>query len=208
MRPRSSTTPTTPRASWRRPRGSSTPTSSASSCTGISRSAGTAGSSARSGRSATISTQKRSWDLRLGLGKEKIFEVRALYNDLTFIDEFLTADFCRDHKLFSFSWSSRNERYEIESREFKVIKDKLLFQLTNAGHPFIYVEDANYENRASSCSGTITRGWISRTDYAREVLRSLVRIWKRPVSVQSVSDGKPIVMRYDGREQTTRHGKP
>ena len=46
---------------------------------------------------------KKNWNLRLGLGKKKIFEVRALYNDVTFIDEFLTPDFCRDHKLFSFS---------------------------------------------------------------------------------------------------------
>src|SRR5678816_1181837 len=37
---------------------------------------------------------KKNWDLRLGLGREKVFEVRALYNDVTFIDEFLTPEFC------------------------------------------------------------------------------------------------------------------
>ncbi len=36
---------------------------------------------------------KKNWNLRLGLGKKKIFEVRALYNDVTFIDEFLTPEF-------------------------------------------------------------------------------------------------------------------
>jgi len=72
---------------------------------------------------------KRHWNLRLDLGKQKIFEVRALYNDVTFIDEFLTPDFCRDHKLFSFSWSNRNERYEIETREFKQVKEKLLTEM-------------------------------------------------------------------------------
>src|ERR1700722_8327854 len=90
---------------------------------------------------------KRSWNLRLGLGKKKIFEVRALYNDVTFIDEFLTPDFVREHKLFSFGWSNRNERYEIETREFRAVKEKMLFQLTNAGSPFIYVDDANHDNR-------------------------------------------------------------
>ena len=108
-------------------------------------------------RSATISEAKKNWNLRLGLGKTKIFEVRALYNDVTFIDEFLTAEFCREHKLFSFDWSNRNERYEIESREFKAVKDKLLFQLTNGGNPFMYVDDANYDNRGSCSSGTIIR---------------------------------------------------
>src|ERR1700722_11902453 len=52
---------------------------------------------------------KKNWNLRLGLGKQRIFEVRSLYNDVTFIDEFLTPGFCRDHKLFAFSWSNRND---------------------------------------------------------------------------------------------------
>ena len=40
-----------------------------------------------------------------GLGREKIFEVRRIHNDLTFIDEFLTLDFGREHKLFTFGYN-------------------------------------------------------------------------------------------------------
>jgi stage V sporulation protein R len=148
---------------------------------------------------------KRNWNLRLGLGKKKIFEVRALYNDVTFIDEFLTAEFCREHKLFSFGWSNRNERYEIESREFKAVKDKLLFQLTNGGNPFIYVEDANYDNRGELLLRHDHQGLDLRQDYAKEVMRSVLRVWKRPVSVTTVAEGKPVMLRFDGKEQTTRH---
>ena len=36
---------------------------------------------------------RQSWDRRTGLGRKKIFEVRSLYNDVTFIDEFLTPEF-------------------------------------------------------------------------------------------------------------------
>ncbi len=148
---------------------------------------------------------KKNWNLRLGLGKQKIFEVRSLYNDVTFIDEFLTPDFCRDHKLFSFSWSNRNDRYEIETREFQAVKEKLLFQLTNGGNPFIYVEDANFENRGELLLRHDHQGLDLRQDYAREVIRSLVRIWKRPVNVSTMAEGKAVVLRYDGREHTTRH---
>jgi stage V sporulation protein R len=151
---------------------------------------------------------KKHWNLRLGLGKKKIFEVRALYNDVTFIDEFLTADFCRDHKLFSFSWSNRNERYEIESREFKQVKEKLLFQLTNAGNPFIYVEDANYDNRGELMLKHDHQGLDLRADYAREVMKSLVRVWKRPVNLLTIVEGKQVMIRFDGREHSTRHMRP
>jgi stage V sporulation protein R len=151
---------------------------------------------------------KRHWNLRLGLGKQKIFEVRSLYNDVTFIDEFLTPDFCRDHKLFSFSWSNRNERYEIETREFKQVKEKLLFQLTNAGNPFIFVEDANYDNRGELLLKHDHQGIDLRADYAREVMKSLVRVWKRPVNLLTIVEAKQVMIRFDGREHSTRHMRP
>src|SRR5690606_10062790 len=50
---------------------------------------------------------KRQWDMQLGLGREKIFQVRALYNDVTFIDEFLTPEFVAEHKLYTFGYSGK-----------------------------------------------------------------------------------------------------
>src|SRR6185436_11863141 len=91
---------------------------------------------------------RRSWDRRLGLGRKKIFEVRKLYNDVTFIDEFFTEEFCCENKFFSFGFNERSGNWEIESREFKKVKEKLLFRLTNFGQPFIYVEEGNFENRS------------------------------------------------------------
>ena len=92
-------------------------------------------------------TAKRNWDTEAGLGRQKIFEVRKIHNDLTFIDTFLTLDFCRQHKLFSFGYNPGTDYYEIESREFPKIKQRLLFSLTNRGQPMISVRDGNYKNR-------------------------------------------------------------
>jgi stage V sporulation protein R len=148
---------------------------------------------------------KRHWDLRLGLGRDKVFEVRALYTDVTFIDEFVTPEFCAEHKFFTFGWSNRNERYEIESREFKAVKEKLLFQLTNFGNPYIYVVEANYENRGELLLQHEHRGVDLRADYARETLKAMVRVWKRPVVLATVIDAKPALVRFDGKEHTVRH---
>jgi len=144
--------------------------------------------------------RKRNWDLRLGLGRKKIFEVRALYNDVTFIDEFLTPEFAMDHKLFSFDWSSRNERFEVATREFLKVKDKLLAQLTNMGQPFIHVEEANYKNRGELLLVHEHRGTDLRDDYSREALRAMVRLWKRPVNLRTISEEKPTTISFDGLE--------
>jgi stage V sporulation protein R len=147
---------------------------------------------------------RRSWDRRLGLGRKKIFEVRKLYNDVTFIDEFFTEEFCRENKFFSFGFNERSGNWEIESREFKKVKDKLLFRLTNFGQPFIYVEEGNFENRSELLLKHKHEGVDLKMDHARDTLEGLARVWKRPVNLLTRVDGKGKVLRYDGRDHSEK----
>lgn len=142
------------------------------------------------------------WDKELGEGRDKIFEVRKLYNDVTFIDEFFTLDFCRDQKFFTFTENRRSGRLEIETREFEKVKTQLLGQLTNFGQPFIYVIDANHLNRGELLLGHRHEGRDLKLDYARDTLRNLERIWRRPTSILTIVDDKPKRVRFDGSEVT------
>ena len=151
---------------------------------------------------------KRNWDLRLGLGRQKIFEVRALYTDVTFIDEFLTPEFALQHRLFTYGWSPRNERYEIVTREFAAVKEKLLQQLTNFGNPIVLVADDNYENRGELLLVHEHQGVDLRSDYAEATLGALARVWKRPVVLATQVEGRSLRLRHDGKEHTVKDGPP
>jgi stage V sporulation protein R len=143
---------------------------------------------------------KRHWDQQLGLGRQKVFEVRQLYNDVTFIDEFLTPEFVVNHKLFTFQHNPQTNTYEIASREFKVIKEKLLFQLTNFGQPYIYVEDGNYRNRGELYLRHRYEGVGLKEDYARDTLRNLHKIWTRPLHLETVVDDFHYLISFDGSD--------
>ncbi|HEX3034343.1 MAG TPA: SpoVR family protein [Thermodesulfobacteriota bacterium] len=142
--------------------------------------------------------EKRNWDKKLGLGREKIFEVRRLYNDVTFIDEFLTEDFCREHGLFTYGYNRSTGMYEIESRDFIQIKQKLLFLLTNCGRPIIEVVDGNYMNRGELYLIHKHEGVDLKLDWAKDVLGKLSEIWKRPVHLETVVEGKVRIFTADG----------
>jgi len=146
---------------------------------------------------------KRSWDTAAGLGRQKIFEVRRIHNDLTFIDEFLTLDFCRQYKLFSFGYNASSDAYEIESREFPQIKQQLLFNLTNVGRPLIAVRDGNYRNRGELYLEHHFSGVELKLSYAHDTLENLHRLWTRPVHIETVLDGAATVLSYDGSEHKT-----
>jgi len=149
--------------------------------------------------------RKRAWDRGLKLGRQKIFEVRRVHNDITFIDTFLTPEFCVQHKMFAYAWQEQMGTYVIESRDFQKIKERLLFGLTNFGKPWIYVVDGNYRNRGELLLRHTHNGIDLRQDWAQEVLANVQYIWSRPVHLQTLVDSKPTLLSYDGSEHSSKN---
>lgn len=148
--------------------------------------------------------EKKNWDQKLGLGLKKVFEVRRVYNDVMFLDEFLTMELCEDMKLFTFEYNGDAERYEIASRQYQEIKDKLLSSLTNFGEPMISVVDGNYQNRGELLLLHEHTGVDLKQDYAEATLENLCKIWKRPVNLQTVVDERPTILSFDGSEHGSK----
>jgi stage V sporulation protein R len=137
---------------------------------------------------------RRNWNRRLGLGRQKLFEVRRIYNDIGFIETFLTEDFARRNKLFTFAYNEKKDTYEIAGRSFQEIKRRLLFQLTNFGQPIIEVTDGNYENRGELYLEHRHEGIDLDIPYAQETLRNLFTIWTRPVHLKTQLKEKGVVV--------------
>jgi stage V sporulation protein R len=148
--------------------------------------------------------KKYSWDRGLGLGRQKIFEVRKIHNDVTFIDEFLTEEFVEKHQLFTYTFNKQTQEYVIETRDFKAVKEKLLFGLSNFGQPYISVEDGNYQNRNELYLVHRFEGYPLRLDYARATLEKLFQIWQRPVHVETVVEKRKKVLTYNGSKHEER----
>ncbi len=149
--------------------------------------------------------EKLRWDTKLGLGKQKIFEVRKSHNDISFIDEFLTPDFCERQQLFTYKYNPRTGRFEIDSKDFQAIKQKLLSQLTNFGQPIIEVEDGNYMNRKELLLNHIHYGVDLDVNFANETLRNLFAIWRRPVNLKTKYEDKEVIFHFDGKEFKPQH---
>jgi stage V sporulation protein R len=149
--------------------------------------------------------EKLKWDRKLGLGREKIFEVRKSHNDISFIDEFLTPDFCERQQLFTYKYNPRSGRFEIDSKDFQAIKQKLLSQLTNFGQPIIEVEDGNYMNRKELLLNHVHYGVDLDVNFASETLRNLYAIWRRPVNLKTTYEEKEVVFHFDGKEFKPQH---
>jgi stage V sporulation protein R len=147
---------------------------------------------------------RRKWNRDTGLGRAKIFEVRKVHNDITFIDTFLTPEFCQEHKLFSFSYQRESQNYVIESREFQKIKQRLLFSLTNFGKPWIEVINGNHRNRGELLLRHKYNGVELKLNDAQDTLVNLRYIWGRPVHLETIRDNKPTLLSFDGSDHSSQ----
>jgi stage V sporulation protein R len=150
--------------------------------------------------------KRQAWDTRAGLGRRKIFEVRRAYNDVTFIDEFLTEDFVREKRMFVFKRGA-DEEMVISTREFRQVKSTLLRDLTNLGNPILVVEDANHGNRGELLLRHRWDGLDLKVDMARDTLEALQRIWKRPVRVATQTEGRGRVLSFDGERHASEESR-
>jgi stage V sporulation protein R len=148
--------------------------------------------------------EKKRWDKKLGLGRQKIFEVRKLHNDVTFIDSFINEEFSHQQKLFTYGYNRRNGMYEIVDRDWRKVKDQLLLSLTNFGNPIICVEDGNFENRGELLLTHQHEGVDLEYDKAVETLKSINHLWRRPVHIYTKWNTQPKILSFDGKELKER----
>ena len=84
--------------------------------------------------------------------------------------------------------------------DFKAIKEKLLSNLCNFGQPFVYLENANYKNRGELYLIHRYEGVPLKLDAAKETLGNLVKVWQRPVNLETVVDKRKKLLTHNGKK--------
>jgi stage V sporulation protein R len=137
------------------------------------------------------------------LGREKLFEVRRTHNDVTFLDTFLTEDFCRPAGLLHHEVRPKTgEWVRSTAASSGDVKKQLLEMLASRGTPRVYVKDANAFNRGELLLDHEHEGLDIQLDWANITLQNLVALCGAPVHLETLLDGKAIRITHDGTAVT------
>jgi stage V sporulation protein R len=137
--------------------------------------------------------ERQKWDKKLGLGHDKVFEVRKYYNDVTALLEFFTEDFCNKYEFFEWKHYPNGE-YRIENRDYKSIKKKLLQRYVNGSLPTLRLTDSNFRGDGAMMIQHEWEGRVLYDPYVQAVLQSMCALWGEEVYIASRnSDGEEIV---------------
>jgi stage V sporulation protein R len=136
---------------------------------------------------------------RGGEGREKIFEVRELESDVSFLRNYLTEELCEELDLFVYELVEEEE-WTISEKRWERVRDQLVANMTNFGFPYIEVEDGDYNGNRELYLKHCYEGNELDMRYARKALEHVQTLWGRTVHLETMVDDEVTVLRYDGEE--------
>jgi len=144
--------------------------------------------------------KKETWDLGLGQGWDKIFEVRRGFSDRFFIEQFLTEKLVEELDLYLYEGQQEHGeiRYVISDKDWKRLKGLMVLHLSTFGTPLIMVQDGDYKGKRELYLKHAFEGVELDQEYREKTLELIFYLWDRPVHVESVADGEKVVFYFDG----------
>ena len=132
-------------------------------------------------------------------GREKMFEVRELDSDISFLRNYLTEELCEELDLFVYQLVD-DEDWTVTEKKWERVRDQLAVNMTNFGFPYIEVVDGDYDGNRELYLMHRYEGVELDMKYARKTLEYVYKLWGRDVHLETQVDEEPLVMHYDGHE--------
>ncbi|GIN73827.1 stage V sporulation protein R [Bacillus sp. J14TS2] len=130
-------------------------------------------------------------------GREKIFEVREIESDISFIRNYLTKDLVYREDMYLFQ--KRGRDYKVVDKDWTEVRDQLVNMRVNGGFPYITVNDGDYLKNGE----LYLKHWYEEVEldlnYLEKVLPYIHQLWGRPVHMESVVEERSVLFSYNGR---------
>lgn len=143
--------------------------------------------------------ERKTFGRRGDEGRQKIFEVREIDNDVSFLRNYLTEELCEELDLFVYELVEEEE-WTITEKRWERVRDQLVANMTNFGFPYLQVEDGDYNGNRELYLKHCYEGTELELRYARKALEHVYTLWGRSVHLETVVDGESTVMHYNGEE--------
>lgn len=132
-----------------------------------------------------------------GSGRDKIFEVREIEWDVSFLRNYLNKDLVMREDMYLFQ--RQGKEYKVIDKEWEHVRDQLVNMRTNGGFPYLVVEDGGYLKNGELYIKHSYEGIELDLKYLEKVLPYLHQLWGRTVHMESIVESKGVVFSYDGK---------
>src|SRR5699024_7988721 len=132
---------------------------------------------------------------RLGVqpnsGREKMFEVREIESDISFIRNYLTKELVQREDMYLFE--KQGSEYVISDKDHAEVRDQLISMLVNGGCPYMTVENGDYLRNGELHLGHGYEGIELDHHYLENVLQYIYQVWGLSVHMETYVEDKRVL---------------
>jgi stage V sporulation protein R len=135
-------------------------------------------------------------------GLEKIFEVREVERDASFLRRYLTEDLIRELNLFEYKTRGNDQVVSrvADEENWRQIKETLIQNVGTGTIPVIKVEDSDYLNNRTLLLKHYHDGRDLQLEYAEKTLKYVQQLWRHDVVMDSMIDNRNTLLTFsDGK---------
>ncbi|MGB9904540.1 MAG: SpoVR family protein [Desulfotomaculales bacterium] len=133
-----------------------------------------------------------------GEGRKKIFEVREMENDLSFLRNYLTKKVVEDLDLYIYK--KQGYEWKIVEKDWEKVRDEIVASMVNCGYPYLVVEDGDFGKRGELYLRHCFEGRELDVYYLEKTLPYVYRLWGRPVHLETVLEGRKVLFTFHGEK--------
>ncbi|MBN9656101.1 SpoVR family protein [Halobacillus sp. GSS1] len=133
-----------------------------------------------------------------GSGREKMFEVREIESDQSFIRNYLTKELARREDLYLFQ--KQGQKYKITDKDHEAVRDQLVTMRVNGGFPYITVQDGDYVKAGELYLKHHFEDVELDVGYLEKTLPYVYQLWGRNVHIETKVEGRDVVFSYGGKK--------
>ncbi|SFL41445.1 stage V sporulation protein R [Gracilibacillus orientalis] len=142
------------------------------------------------------SDEMKRFGAESGTGREKIFEVREIESDISFMRNYLTKDLVEKEDLYLFQ--KQGPEYKIVDKKWEDVRDQLISSRLNGGFPYLTVVDGDYMRNGELYIRHHYEGVELDVRYLEKTLPYIFRLWGRDVHIETLMEGKECLFSCDG----------
>jgi stage V sporulation protein R len=132
-----------------------------------------------------------------GSGREKMFEVREIESDISFLRNYLTKDLVTREDMYLFQKQGKD--YKVVDKQWEHVRDQLVNMRVNGGFPYLTVIDGDFMRNGELYIRHWYEGIELDVKYLEKVLPYVHQLWGRPVHLETMIEGRAMVYAYDGK---------
>ncbi|UOR13273.1 SpoVR family protein [Halobacillus amylolyticus] len=136
--------------------------------------------------------------IEAGSGREKIFEVREIESDQSFIRNYLTKELAKEEDLYLFQ--KQGQKYKITDKDHESVRDQLITMRVNGGFPYLTVQDGDYMKSGELYLKHHFEDVELDLTYLEKTLPYIYQLWGRPVHMETVIEGRNVAFNYGGKK--------